>query len=394
MQLTKPESVGLSSERLERINSVMARYLDRQQLAGMITLVARRGQIIHLEAKGCRDQEAGKAMELDTLFRIYSMSKPITSTGVMILLEEGHFQLADPISRFIPAFKEVRVYQPRGTGGDYDLVIPEREITIHDLLIHTAGLSYGFDDKSAVDALYRKDLWGKVDKNPEIDLAELIEAAAKIPLAFHPGKAWRYSVAIDVLGRLIEVVSGQTLDAFLRNRIFYPLGMLDTGFAVPEEKLDRLAVVYEPAKKGGIQPIKPQPAPSKWFSGGGGLYSTILDYYRFSQMILNKGALESARILSPKTVELMLLNHLPKGVVKQDEPFNGFGLGGSVIVDVAGSEMLNSAGSWSWGGAANTWFRVDPQESINMILMTQYMPCFVLPVDRDFSNMIYQSIIE
>ena len=234
MQLAKPESVGLSSERLGRINRVMQGYLDRQQLAGSITLVARRGQVVHLETKGCRDREISQPMELDTLFpRIYSMTKPIASTGVMILLEEGHFQLTDPISRFIPAFKEVKVSQPRGNGGDYDLVPPEREITIHDLLTHTAGLSYGFDDHSAIDAIYRKDFWGKAEKNPTINLARMIDALAKLPLAYHPGRAWRYSVAIDVLGRLIEVVSGQTLDEFLRSRIFYPLGMLDTGFSVP-----------------------------------------------------------------------------------------------------------------------------------------------------------------
>lgn len=394
MQLAKPESVGLSGERLGRIGQVMQGYLDREQLAGMITLVARRGQVVHLEAKGYRDREAGQPMALDSLFRIYSMTKPITSTGVMILLEEGHFQLTDPISRFIPAFKEVKVYQPRGAGGDYDLVPPEREITIRDLLTHTAGLSYGFDDHSAVDAIYRKQLWGKVEKDPEIDLAGLMDALTKLPLAYHPGKAWRYSVAIDVLGRLIEVVSGLALDEFLRSRIFYPLGMLDTGFSVPDEKLSRLAVVYEPAKKGGIQPIKPQPFPSRWFSGGGGLYSTILDYYRFSQMILNKGALEGARILSPKTVELMLHNHLPKGVIRETEPYEGFGLGGLVLVDPPGSQMLGSVGSWGWSGAANTWFRIDPQEAINMILMVQFMPPFTSQVERYFSNMVYQSIIE
>lgn len=400
MQIAQPESVGFSSERLKRIKSVMQRYLDRQQLAGMITLVARRGQVIHLESQGWMDREAGKPMALDTIFRIYSMTKPITSTAVMMLLEECHFHLSDPISRFIPAFKDVRVYQPRRASPvDYELVQPQREITIRDLLTHTSGLSYGFDEHSAVDAILRKELWAKVDEKPETDLACLIDILAGLPLAFHPGTAWRYSLATDVLGRVVEVVSGQALDAFLKTRIFDPLGMPDTGFYVPPEKYDRLAAVYGPAQDGGIEQIEPLATSrfkrsNRWLSGGGGLVSTMEDYFRFAQMILNRGSLEGMRLLSPKTVDLMLLNHLPKGVEKLDQPFYGFGLGGSVIIDVAGSQKLNSPGAWGWGGAANTWFQLDPLEGVNMILMTQYMPAWSMPADKDFSNMVYQALVE
>ena len=400
MHITQPESIGFSSERLGRIRAGMQGYIDRQQMAGMITLVARRGQVVHLECQGWMDREAGKPMELDTIFRIYSMTKPITSTAVMMLLEEGHFQLSDPISRFIPAFKETKVCQPRRASPvDYDLVVPQREINIRDLLTHTSGLSYGFEEKSIVDDIIRKELWEIADAKPEIDLASLIDILAGLPLASHPGTAWRYSLAIDVLGRLVEVVSGQALDTFFKTRIFDPLGMPDTDFYVPPEKYDRLAAVYGPAKNGGIEQIEPlenspYKRPKRWFSGGGGLVSTTADYYRFAQMILNRGILEGVRLLSPKTVELMLLNHLPKGVEKLDEPWCGFGLGGAVIIDVAGSQMLNSAGSWGWGGAANTWFQLDPQEGISMILMTQYMPGFDLPIAKDFSNLVYQALVE
>ena len=398
MQTTDPESMGFSAERLARINTVMQRYLDRDQLAGMITLVARRGQVVHLEKRGWMDREAGKPMEFDTIFRIYSMTKPITTTAVMMLYEEGYFQLSDPVSRFIPAFKDVKVYQPRG-GADFDLVPPRREITIRDLMIHTAGLSYGFDPQSTVDDLYRKELWGKMGENPGIELAEVVERIARLPLACHPGTAWRYSVAIDVLGYLVQVISGQPFAAFLQERIFNPLGMTDTRFFVPQEKVDRLAAVYGPAEGGGIKQIEDlansdYKRPNRWPSGGGGLVSTTADYFRFAQMILNRGQLDGVRLLAPKTVGLMLMNHLPQGVQKEDEPFNGFGLGGSVLLDVAGSQAYGTTGSWGWGGAANTWLRIDPQEELLMILMVQYQPPFVLPVDRDFNNMVYQALMD
>ena len=401
MQTTNPESMGFSAQRLARINTVMQGYLDRDQLAGMITLVARRGQVVHLEKPGWMDREAGKPMEFDAIFRIYSMTKPIATAAVMMLYEECHFQLSDPISRFIPGFKGVKVYQPRGTA-DYDLVPPQREITIRDLLTHTSGLSYGVDPQSYVDDLYRKQLWGKVDENPKMSLAEAVELITKLPLAFHPGTAWRYSVAIDVLGFLVQVISGQPFETFLKERIFDPLGLVDTGFFVPPDKYDRLAAVYGPVEGGGIKQIEdlamiwpyPHKDPDWWASGGGGLVSTTADYFRFAQMILNRGKLDGVSLLAPKTVDLMLMDHLPKGVQRLFEPFEGFGLGGSVLLDVPGSQTYGTAGSWGWGGAANTWFLIDPKEELLMILMLQYMPAWALPVDKDFKNMVYQALVD
>jgi CubicO group peptidase (beta-lactamase class C family) len=374
MDITNPAIAGFSAGRLARINSAMQRYLDRDQLAGMLTLVARHGQVVHMDRFGWANREAGQPMSFDTIFRIYSMTKPITSAAVMMLYEEGHFQLSDPISRFIPAFKDTKVYQLR-SGVDFDLVPPQREITIRDLLTHTAGLSNGFDDHSAVYARYRQELRGKMEKEPETDLA----------------------TAADVLGRLVEVISGQPFDAFLKTRIFDPLGMVDAGFYVPDEKHFRLAAVYGPAEGGGITQIEDLATstykkPRRFLSGGGGLVCTLADYYRFCQMVLNRGHLGDARLLAPKTVDLMLMDHLPVGVIHPGSPVYGFGLGGSVLLDVAGSQGYGSAGAWGWFGAANTWFRIDPKEDLLMILMTQYMPPFGLQVDTYFNNMVYQAL--
>lgn len=396
MFVQSPESVGFSSQRLERLNRVMQRYIDQEQMAGIITLVARHGQIVHLEKRGWMDIEAGKAMEFDTIFRIYSMTKPITSAAVMMLYEEGHFRLNEPVSAFIPAFKEMKVYQPRG-NADFDLVPARREITIRDLLTHTAGLSYGFDENSAVDALYREKLWKQLEKVKKMDLGKAIEIVAGLPLANQPGCVWRYSFAIDVLGYLVQVVSGKPFDQFLKERIFEPLSMVDTDFYVPEKKHARLSAVYGPKEGGGLKVIEPVSASeylrrAKLLSGGGGLVSTTADYLRFAQMMLNKGALDGVRLLAPKTVELMMMNHLPGNATMPDDPSAGFGLGGAVVLDVAASQGYGSVGNWGWGGAANTWFWIDPREDLVGILMVQYMPAFVVPIDQDFKNMVYQAL--
>ena len=398
MQISAPENQGFSSARLANVNRVMQGYIDRNELAGIITLVARCGQVVHLEKRGWMDREAGKPMEFDAIFRIYSMTKPITSAAVMMLFEEGHFRLGDPISRYLPAFKEMKVYQPRG-NADYDLVPAKREITIRDLLTHTAGLSYGFEENSVVDGLYQQKIWKRNESDPDFNLARAIDAIAQLPLANHPGEVFRYSFAIDVLGRLVEVISGQPLDAFFKLRIFEPLGMSDTDFYVPPEKHDRLTAVYGPAETGGLKVIDSPldsnyKKPARMLSGGGGLVSTAADYLRFAQMMLNRGELDGQRLLGRKTVELMLLNHLPGDGRRPDEPFDGFGLGGSVLRDVALSQVLGSLGDWGWGGAANTWFWIDPLEKITGILMTQYMPSFILPVTHDFKNMVYQALVD
>ncbi len=398
IHLVTPESVGLSSERLGRIRRAMQGYLERGELAGMITLVARHGQVCHLETQGWSDREANRLMEHEDIFRIYSMTKPITSVGVMMLIEEGRLRLTDPLASFIPAFKEMKVYQPRG-NADYDLVPARRAITIHDLLTHTAGLSYGFDEHSVVDEMYRKHIWERIDKDPEMNLEKAVNEVAKLPLANQPGEVFRYSFSIDVLGRVIEVISGKPLDAFFKERIFEPLGMPDTDFYVPPEKHARLTTVYTPAEGGGLKPSdkaadSPYLKPARVLSGGGGLVSTVADYTHFAQMILNKGQLGSERLLGRKTVELMLLNQLDGDGRRPGEPWTGFGYGGSVLRDVALSREPGSVGEWGWGGAANTWFWVDPVEDLIGVIMLQYMPAFTLRVTNNFKTAVYQALID
>jgi CubicO group peptidase (beta-lactamase class C family) len=397
MELVKPEELGFSSSRLARIKPFLEGAVERKQYAGFLSLAARRGKVVHLEKCGWMDIESGAPMQFDTLFRIYSMTKPITTSAVMMLFEEGRIRLRDDVSDYIPAFKDTRVYQVRN-GSDFDLVPQARPMSIHDLLTHTAGLSYGFDEKSYVDDLYRKSIWQRMDKGADLDLETVILEVAKLPLAHQPGTAWRYSMATDVLGYLVQVVSGKSFDVYLKERIFDPLGMVDTGFTVPPEKVSRLATVYNPDKQGGLTPdhspmITRFTRPTRNFSGGGGLVSSLGDYFRFAQMLLNGGVLEGQRLLGRKTVESMLMNHLPQGI-NPDDPASGFGLGGSVLLDVAHSQNLGSPGIWGWGGAANTKFWIDPKEEVLGLLMLQFMPGFLHPIDQDYQNLVYQSLVD
>jgi CubicO group peptidase (beta-lactamase class C family) len=338
-------------------------------------------------------------MAHDTIFRIYSMTKPITSVAAMILHEEGHFRLDDPISAYIPAFKEVKVLVKPGFA-ELELASPQRPITIHDLFIHTSGLTYGFFQNSPIEAMYRDALL----LHPEKSTTEMIEALVKIPLLHHPGTAWQYSVSTDVLGRLVEVISGLSLEQFFQQRIFQSLGMAETGFYVPEDKLGRLAPVYT-HKEAGELSVLDDPGvnhfarPKPRHSGGGGLVSTASDYMRFCQMLLNKGELDGERLLGRKTVELMTINHVPPALMPlRSGPDivrgSGFGLGFRVVVDVAQTGLLGSAGMYAWGGAANTGFWIDPKEELIGILMTQYMPAFQHPATDDFINLTYQAIID
>jgi CubicO group peptidase (beta-lactamase class C family) len=396
MERAKPEEMGFSSERLGRIAPVMQAYVDSNKLPGMISMVARCGKLVHFEKFGWMD--ANKPMQFDALFRIYSMTKPITSTAVMMLFEEGRFRLSDPVCEYLPMFKNMQVIQCK-PNGDYAFVPARRPITIRDLFTHSSGLSYGFDDKSIIDDLYRRKVWHKQERNPDITLDEMIKAVADQPLAYHPGEAYRYSMAIDVLGYLVQVVSGKPFEVFLKERIFDPLRMVDTSFAVPAEKLFRFTATYGPAKEGGIKIID-APAESRFArptncpSGGGGLISTADDYLRFAQMLMNYGELQGERLLGRKTVELMTINHLPEGIYCFEDKSNGFGLGFSVVLDVAASQQQGSVGTYSWGGAANTKFIIDPEEQLITVLMLQYMPGFVLPVDVDFNNAVYQALVD
>ena len=396
MNIVKPESVGFSSRRLARINVVMQRYVDEQKLAGMVTLVARRGQVVHFEKFGMADREAGTPMTLDTIFRIYSMTKPITSTAILMLFEEGLLRLTDPISRYIPAFGQVKVLD-NTVGSGVRLVDLARPITVRDLLTHTAGLSYGFDEGVYIDDLYRQHLWGPLEANPDLTPAEIVGAVAKLPLVYQPGTQFRYSFATDVLGYLVQVVAGMPFDQFLQQRIFEPLGMVDTDFWVPSEKVDRFAAVYSQDELGGLKvldtpDINHYTHPTQCPSGGGGLVSTAGDYLRFAQMLANKGELEDVRLLGRKTVELMMTNHLADGVY--ESPGQGFGLGGSVLLDLGKSQTLGSVGTFGWGGAANTNFWVDPKEEMVGILMVQFMPSDTYPVTPDYRILTYQALVD
>jgi CubicO group peptidase (beta-lactamase class C family) len=399
MNITAPEQVGISTERLARIRPVLERYVAEQKFAGFVTMIARRGKLVHFDCVGMSDTASSQPMQPDTLFRIYSMTKPIVSVAMMMLYEEGRFHLDDPISKFIPDFKNVKVYVRPGITGA-ELATPQPAVTFHHLLTHTAGLSYGWFEDTPVEELYRKAEVLHGDNT----LEEFIQRLTKIPLLYQPGSAWRYSVAVDVLGYLVQVVSGKPLADFLDERIFKPLGMVDTSFYVPPSKLNRFSAVYGPAENGGIKIID-APAtsdylkPERFPSGGGGLVSTAPDYLRFTQMLLNRGELDGARLLSPKTVELMSMNHIPAANLPLrigESVINGygFGLGFSVAMNLAQAGIIGSAGAFGWGGAANTEFWVDPHEKLIGILMTQFMPSGTYPVINDFRVLTYQSLVD
>ncbi len=397
MQIVSAQTLGFHPERLSRANRQLQAYIDQGKLAGAVTLVARRGQIAQLDALGQAVIDPPRPMTTDTIFRIYSMTKPITAAAVMTLFEKGCFRLTDPVSAYIPAFKQVRVVDP-STQGVTQTLPPNREITIHDLLTHTAGLSYGFDDHNMIDALYRDRVWKQFDeKQGDVSLLELVEAISKIPLAFQPGTAWRYSLANDVLGCLVEVVSGQSFGDYLKSVLFDPLGMTDTGFYAPEEKWDRLAAVYTPDENGGLKVDPATDSPQFKYKprapmGGGGLVSTALDYWRFAQMMLNNGELEGERILGRKTVELMTSNALPAGVWRDNIPNCCYGLGVDVVTDLSVIKGLGSVGNFGWSGAATTHFWVDPVEEMIGIELVQIMPFDAVPARMDFQNLVYQAL--
>ncbi len=398
-----PEKVGISSARLGRITDWMQRYVEGGKLPCALTLMARHGEVVFLDMVGHMDLEAGKPVFEDTLFRFYSMTKPITSVGAMILYEEGCFQLDDPVSRFIPSFADMQVHV--SGAGEAMVTEPAREsITIRHLLTHSSGLTYGFGDSGPVAALYE-------ERRTDFDLdhgslGEVVERLCRIPLLFHPGERWGYGVSTDVLGRLIEVISGQTLDRFFEERILGPLGMVDTGFTVPRHKLDRFAALYGPTQDGGMELIE-APADSRFvdgvttLSGGGGLISTIGDYFRFTEMLRRKGEFDGARLLSRKTVEYMTTNHLPGDLARMGQPtfsetrFSGvgFGLGFSVMLDPARMQVMGTPGEYAWGGMASTAFWIDPVEDITVIFLTQLSPSSTYPLRPELRVLSYQTLI-
>ena len=392
----KPEEVGLSSDRLARIRAALQVYLDRQQIAGAVTLVARRGRVAHLETWGVLDLETKRPMREDTLFRIASMTKPITSVAVMMLYEEGRFQLRDPISKFIPEFKDPQVAvatrpDDQLAEAAFKTVPAEREITIRDLLTHTAGLPNTYNGLT-ID-LYRKLV---AERKPEDTVGDFTRKLAKLPLNFQPGAAWAYGPATDVLGYLVEVVSGLPLDRFFEERIFRPLGMVDTHFYPPAEKEPRWASVYAPAQPSGLKLAMPgrYRGPGRYFSGAGGLVSTVPDYYRFCQMLLNGGQRDGVRLLSPKTIELMTANHIGNAPLWPTLAGHRFGLGFRVLSNLGEAAILGSPGSYGWGGAFGTYFFIDPKEQAIGILMIQVRPHNHLNIRPDFQVLATQAIVD
>jgi CubicO group peptidase (beta-lactamase class C family) len=392
-----PGSLGFSIDRLTRINLLMDRYIDSSKLAGVETCVVRHGQSIHRDVFGFQDLEAKTPLAENSIFRIYSMTKPITAVALMMLYEESLFNLTDPVSKFIPDFENVKVW------GEKDKLEDQlHPMTVQDLLRHTAGMSYGGHSEtlSHVDKLYDDaDIF-----NTQISLAEFSERVASIPLRFQPCKVWHYSISIDIAGYLVELLAGKPLGEFMQERIFDPLGMMDTGFEIDPSAQDRFCTLYGKTSASELAVLDlPESSvflpPVKLQAGGAGLVSTTDDYLRFAGCILNKGELDGVRLLGPRTVEMMTCNHLPLDLLpiayEGSEPMlgMGYGLGFGVMLDPAQAGMMGSVGDHGWGGYAETYFWIDPREDLIAILMCQYQPSQTYPIRKEFRAAVYQSLI-
>ncbi len=400
----KPEAVGLSSERLARLRAGMQRYVDEGRVAGLVTLVARNGRVVHHEAFGKADVETARPMSKDTIFRIASQSKALTSVAAMLLVEEGQLGLTDPVARYIPAFEKTTVAVPPPPGAvagtPVSAVPAKRAITIRDLLTHTAGIGYGFGVAAEQWKAAGIQHWYFADRNEPV--AAVVERMAALPMDAQPGEKYVYGYNTDILGVVVEKVSGLTLAEFLAKRITEPLGMVDTRFYLSPSQKDRLAAVY--AAKDGRYERAPEgvrgqghylDGPRLAFSGGAGLLSTARDYGRFLQMLLNGGELDGVRLLSPKTVELMTANHVGK-LFDERGPADagmGFGLGFDVVEDLGRNGRYGTRGAFGWGGAYHTTYWVDPQEKLVALLMTQLLPSTGSDLDGRFRTLVYQSVV-
>jgi CubicO group peptidase (beta-lactamase class C family) len=386
---TKSEEVGLSTERLQRINEVIKRYIDSNQISGAVTLVARKGRIAHFEAQGLIDIEGKKPIRKDTMFRMASSTKPVASVAIMMLMEEGKIRLSDPVSKFIPEFKNTKVAVRSSTGTELELVPAVREITVRDLLTHTSGLGSGGSGGGEITKLFGA-------RKPTDTLADFIPRLGAAPLDFQPGTLWRYSglAGIDTLSRIVEIASGLTFDQFLKQRIFDPLGMKDTFFALPDDRQARLMTLYRRAgDKLEKHPNQEFLISKTYFSGAGGLISTAEDYFHFAQMLANGGELNGKRLLSPHTVALMSSNHTGEmfpGQLGRPQGM-GFGFAVEVVVDAIKADSRRSNGSFGWDGAFGTHFWIDPKEKIVAVLMIQTAN---RALHRDFENAVMQAIVE
>ncbi|MEV0481603.1 serine hydrolase domain-containing protein [Streptomyces sp. NPDC050508] len=404
-QEVDPDEVGLDHKALDRLDQHFAHYVDVERLPGFLVSVARRGRVAHLTTHGYRDVAARLPVAPDTLYRIYSMTKPVTAVAALILMEEGKLSLDDPVGRHLPAFADMRVYDS-GSGADVRTRPVEQPMLIRHLMTHTSGLTFAFYHSHPVDALYR-DAHLESSVPPGANLAETIDIYASLPLQFEPGTQWNYSVASNVLGRVVEVVSGQRLDEFFAERIFRPLGMPDAGFQVPDEKADRLSELYGDSDGGGIEPIAGLPLRGgrpRFLSGSGGMAASAYDVHRFAEFLRRRGELDGTRLLSPETVDLMTSNHLPGGADMRafgspahQEPGNdgiGFGLSVSVVVDPERTQSPTGLGTFGWSGAATTTFWVDPSRDLTVQFMTQLRPKSSLKIIPELKQLVHEAVTD
>lgn len=400
----KPESLGFSPDRLTYITDWMQRYVDGGKLAGAQTVIARSGKIAYSKSIGLRDIASASPWTDDTLARFYSMSKPVTSVALMMLYERGLFHLDDPVDEFIPAFREMQVLRPDAKSIG-DTMPAATRMTVHHLLTHMSGMTYSFN-LGMLGELYETE---KMDFGPRRGTLESeVARLAKMPLLFNPGARWNYGVSTDVVGRLVEVISGQDLRSFLHEHIFDPLNMKDTDFGVPEEKLDRYAAAYMSDDAGGLKLLDPVEKSAfarervVCYSGGGGLISSAADYLKFAEMIRCRGAIESGRLLGPRTVDFMTSNHLKGDLAANGQPIFseisfegvGFGLGGWVMLEPALSQMMGSKGDFGWGGMASTVFWVDPVEDMTVLFLTQFVPSSFYPLRKELRALVHQALID
>jgi CubicO group peptidase (beta-lactamase class C family) len=401
-----PSELGFAPERLARIDAHFQQYVDAEQLPGWQIAVTRGGHLVHSSTTGFRDVDARVPWTDDTCVRIYSMTKPITSVAAMMLYEEGAFELKDPVAKFIPAFAEARVYRGGPAAAAVTDPVTEPMLMWH-LLTHMSGLTYGWHHRHVTDQLYRKAgfEWGAPQG---LDLADCCDRWARLPLVFQPGTEWNYGVSTDVLGRVLEVISGEPLDRLLEQRVVGPLKMVDTSFYVRDDMIDRAARLYGLHPASGtivINPLESTPRETPQFlSGGGGMWGTAADYLRFCQMLLNRGELDGVRLLGSRTVEYMTRNHLPGGVdletigrpmsVETANDGIGFGLGFSVVLDPVRNRVLGPGGEYAWGGAASTVFWCDPKEDIAVVFLTQLLPTGTLPIRTQLKRLVYQALVD
>jgi CubicO group peptidase (beta-lactamase class C family) len=397
-----PEDVGLSSEGLAKVDAAVQRLIDRGVLAGAVTLVARHGRVVHTNAMGKKDLESGEPLAVDTMFRIFSMTKPVTGAAMMILHDQGLWSPDDPIAKHLPEFAGAKVFAGLDAAGKPRLEDAEHAPTLRELMTHTAGLSYGFDQNDPVDALYREaDIWQAGS------LAEMARRVGGLPLAYQPGSKWLYSLSMDIQGAIVERLSGQSLPDFMHERIFEPLGMVDTAFHTPPDKVARRATLYRKSKSRGLAPAEnllfgDRESPPALASGGGGLVSTAADYARFAQMLLNGGEFDGVRVLSPEAVKLMTANHLPAwmleagfGVGQQKiRPGFGYGFDGAVFTDPDAAGISVGEGTYQWDGAAGTWFWIDPKNDLLFVGMIQLMSETGPPLQAMTQKLMAEAILD